>query len=66
MWLDTCAWVACNGDQTILYVPGVPFGQLNQQYSLWLVSETNVHTQQRCTVQTGHAQNEGTDHGTCF
>ena len=48
----------------LYYVPGVPFGQLNQQYSRWLVSETNVHTQQCCTVQTGHAQNEGTDQGT--
>ena len=38
--------------------------QLNQQYSRWLVSETDVRTPQCCTVQTGHAQNEGTDHGT--
>ena len=46
------------------YVPGVPFGQLNHRYSRWLVSETNVRTQQCCTAQTGHAQNEGTDQGT--
>jgi hypothetical protein len=30
------------------YVPGVPFGQLSQHCSLWLVSETNVRTQQSC------------------
>ena len=48
----------------LYYVPGVPFGQLNQQYSLWLVSETNVRTRHCCTEQTGYAQNEGTDQGT--
>ena len=61
-----CGWTRVHGRHVMVarlyYVPGVPFGQLNQQYSRWLVSETNVHTQQCGTVQTGHAQNEGTDH----
>ena len=63
-----CGWTRVHGwhvmGARLYYVPGVPFGQLNQQYSRWLVSVTNVRTQQCCTVQTGQAQNEGTDQGT--